>query len=145
MNQCDGCRRGLKLKDNIHYTDGDGLPVMVCTAADAPQTAVLDAYTKCAEICKKHASLCVLMGDGEKARTAATLADVILAARASAEGKAMTPERELLMPEERKLTEAIMHFEARDWMTFTGKDVGRFLRMTLLATVPSPDGNKENE
>ena len=87
MNQCDGCRRGLKLKDNIHYTDGDGLPVMVCTAADAPQTAVLDAYTKCAEICKKHASLCVLMGDGEKARTAATLADVILAARDALRGK----------------------------------------------------------
>jgi hypothetical protein len=29
-NQCDGCRRGLKLKDGIHV-DANNHPVMACT------------------------------------------------------------------------------------------------------------------
>lgn len=29
INQCDGCRRGLPLKDGIHY--GDGYDMIACT------------------------------------------------------------------------------------------------------------------
>lgn len=29
INQCDGCRRGLPLKDGIHY--GDGYDMITCT------------------------------------------------------------------------------------------------------------------
>jgi hypothetical protein len=98
--ECKDGDRILALFPHLQRTEGGWLPVAKivneiselaarCKRADAPQPsqAVLNAYTRCAELCKKHASICVRMGDGEKARTSATLADAILAARDALRGK----------------------------------------------------------